>query len=334
MIVLSWNGRDLLRTCLDAIYHPELEIIVVDNGSVDGSATMVRHEYPEIRLLPLATNRGFAGGVNAGLYVARGEYLALFNNDATAPPTFFHHLADQLDRRPQLGAAAGVLVFDHQPQLVASAGINVYNDGVALDAFMLTAKADLPTTPQPIWGASGGAVMYRRQALADVGIFDEGYFAYLEDVDLAWRLRWRGWATELVPEAQARHIYSATGGEGSPLKRWLLARNRWRVLLRCWPQQLLHKHVTTIARYDLLACTQSALQGHWTTINGRIAAWREYRSLRTQHQLLHQRFSTSTAELEPWLLPARSVQTIRYTASALQKVLNARKNLSPKREVL
>ena len=202
VIVLNWNGRDLLDACLGSLsgqLGADVELIVVDNGSRDGSAAYLRREWPQVRLLALPGNRGFSGGVNAGLHIARGEYLVLFNNDAVAAPDFLARITAPLDADPGLGAVAGVLQFAHRPELVASAGICVHRDGVALDDHMLLPLEELPAAPVPVWGASGGAVAYRRAALLDAGSFDEGYFAYLEDVDLSWRLRMRGWPTLLAP---------------------------------------------------------------------------------------------------------------------------------------
>ena len=326
VIVLNWNGRALLAACLTSLAAqtaPNLDIIVVDNGSHDGSAQYVRAHWPTVRLLALPVNRGFSGGVNAGLAVARGEYLVLLNNDALAEPTFVEHLVAPF-ADPHLGATAGVLVFAHQPQIVASAGIRIHRDGVALDDRMLDDVAHLPTNPLPVWGASGGAVAYRRAALQDVGLFDEGYFAYLEDVDLAWRLRLRGWQTLLAPQARAAHVYSATGGEGSPFKNWLVARNRWRVMLRCVPAELLRRDWLRIGQYEILACAQAAARGRWTTITGRLATGREWRSLVAQRRVIQARRTAEIAALDRWLLPARAPWHVIREAQALGKVLESR----------
>lgn len=327
VIILNWNGRKLLQACLQSLGNQteaDFETIVVDNGSHDGSAQWLHHQWPNVRLLALTHNRGFSGGVNAGLHVARGEYLVLLNNDASPTPDFIAQLIAPLRSDPAVGASAGVMTFAHQPQQIASAGMCIYRDGVALDDWSLQAVAALPADPTPVWGASGGAVAYRRAALSTIGIFDEGYFAYLEDVDLAWRLRLHGWETMLAPLAQARHVYSATGGEGSPFKDWLVARNRWRVIWRCVPTPILRRDWCLMLQYDLLACAQAVLRGRWTTITGRIATARDYPSLSAQRRRIQSRRTASVAELDHWLLPARPPWMIWRKTQALAQVLRAR----------
>ncbi|HEY1015791.1 MAG TPA: glycosyltransferase family 2 protein, partial [Herpetosiphonaceae bacterium] len=324
VIVLNWNGRDLLPGCLDSLIRQtaNCEIILVDNGSRDGSARYVAERWPQVRLLALAHNRGFSGGVNAGLLAARGRYLALFNNDAAATsPDFLERLAAPLEADPTLGCAAGALTFAHQPDLVASAGIRMLRNGLALDAGALEPVSALPDAPRPVFGASGGAACFRREALQDVGVFDEGYFAYLEDADLAWRLRGRGWGCALAPGAIATHIYSATGGEGSPLKNWLLGRNRLRLLLRCLPAPILRRDWPAIVAYDALAMAQAVARRRWTTITGRLAALADWRALLDQRRVIQSRYTTRLMDLDGWIEPDPGPLALWRDARRLAAVL-------------
>ncbi|XSG73276.1 glycosyltransferase family 2 protein [Herpetosiphon llansteffanensis] len=327
VIILNWNGRALLADCLNALLpqcDSAIEVLVVDNGSHDGSAAWLHHHYPQVRLLALTKNRGFSGGVNVGLHVARGDVLLLLNNDAIVEPNFIAAILAPFEQQPTLAASAGVMTFAHQPTIIASAGIQLYRDGVATDAGLLQSLDQLTQQPYPIWGGSGGAVAYRRAALADVGIFDEGYFAYLEDVDLAWRLQLREWQTVLAPQAVARHIYSATGGEGSPFKDWLIARNRWRAILRCWPTPLLARDLPLMLAYDSLACAQALVRRRWTTISGRLHGLRQWPQLRQQRQAIQNRRTAAINELDRWIQPARSPLAIWRENQALARLIKQR----------
>ncbi len=140
---------------------------------------------------------------------------------------------------------------------------------------MLLAVAALPQTPEEVFGASGGAVCFRRSALADVGLFEERFFNYLEDADLAWRLRLRRWRCVLAPGARAAHVYSATSGHYSSFKQRLLALNRWRVLVRCVPGQILRRCAGSILRYDLYAAVYGGATRKPEILMGRLQALRE-----------------------------------------------------------
>lgn len=304
VIIPTWNGLRHLPDCLLAL-RPQLrpgdEIIVVDNGSRDGSGEWVRQHAPEVRLLRLPTNRGFAGGTNAGLRVARGDLLLLCNDDAFVEPGCVDALVAALAAHPHAGAASGVLLFNHRPDVIASAGIRVTGDGLALDLWASRPVAALPSEPVPIFGATGGLALLRRTLLDDVGLFEEGFFAYLEDADLAWRARLRGWSSVVAPDARARHISSATGGEGSPLKQRLLARNRVRVVVRCLPSPLLARCLPTILCYDALAMAYAAYSRQPAIAAGRLAALSELGGLLRQRRIIQRRRTASINDLARWV---------------------------------
>ncbi|NJK81046.1 MAG: glycosyltransferase family 2 protein, partial [Chloroflexaceae bacterium] len=221
VVIPTWNALRYLPACLAALraqLQPHDEIILVDNASRDNAATWARCHAPDVRLLELPTNRGFAGGTNAGLRVARGELLLLCNDDALIEPGCIDALWAALHDTPDAGAAAGVLTFNRAPHIVASAGIRMQRDGVALDVWLGRTLDTLPAAPVEVFGASGGLALLRRELLDDIGLFAEDFFNYLEDADLAWRARLRGWRTVVAPAARARHVYSASG---SPFKQRL-----------------------------------------------------------------------------------------------------------------
>jgi GT2 family glycosyltransferase len=224
---------------------------------------------------------------------------------------------------PGIGAAAGVLTFSRRPDIVASAGIRMQRDGVALDRWLGRAVADLPATGPEIFGASGGLALLRRELLNDVGLFADDFFNYLEDVDLAWRAQLRGWRCYLAPNARARHVYSASSGQGSPFKQRLLGRNRLRVLLRCLPTPLLRECLPAILRYDLLALGYAALRRQPAIAAGRLEALTELPALRQQRRMIQARRTVPSGTLARWLEPAPSplaaLQLQRQLAELLAK---------------
>jgi GT2 family glycosyltransferase len=325
VIVVTWNGLHVLRDCVTALARQTLphELIVVDNGSHDRTIQWLERHAPQATVIALPENLGFAGGNNVGLRAASGDYLVLLNNDTIAPPDFLEQLVAPLANDAHAGSSAGVLTFAHQPETIASAGIVVGRDGLHRDLWMLQPVATLPEASIEIFGASGGAACYRRAALDEVGLFDEGYFNYLEDADLAWRLQLAGWRCLLAPTARVRHIYSATSGQGSPFKQRLLARNRLRVILRCLPLKLLRKHWWSIIRYDLLALGYGVLRLQPAVIMGRLHALREIPDVLQERRAVQKRRQAQSKALERWLEAPVSIREMLAEQQRLATVLRS-----------
>lgn len=303
-VIPTWHALRYLPACLTALHHqlhPDDEIILVDNASRDHAAAWARQHAPHVRLLCLPHNRGFAGGTNAGIRAARHPLILLCNDDALIEPGGVDALVAALRAHPHHAAAAGTLTFSRHPHVVASGGIRMQRDGLALDTWIGRTVASLPPTPQPVFGASGGLALLRRAALDEVGLFEESFFNYLEDADLAWRLRLRGWQAIAVPAARARHVYSASG---SQFKQRLLARNRIRMLIRCVPTPLLRECLPAILRYDLLATAYALLSRQPAILAGRAAALRELPALRQQRAAIQQQRTAPLHTLAAWIEPA------------------------------
>lgn len=319
VIIPTWNALRYLPACLMALraqLRPEDEIVLVDNASRDDAAAWVCRYAPDVRVVELPYNQGFAGGTNAGLQAARGDLLLLCNDDALVEPGCVAALCATLLAHPDAGAAAGVLTFSRHPAVIASAGIKMQRDGVAIDLHLGQPVAALPTVPYEIFGASGGLALLRRSMLDDIGLFEPGFFSYLEDADLAWRARLRGWRCYLAPTARARHVTSASG---SQLKQRLLARNRLRVLIRCLPAPLLLACLPTILRYDLLAMLYALVRRQPGIAAGRLEVLSELPALLAQRRGIQARRTAALQELARWLEPAPSpLAALKFSALSRQ----------------
>lgn len=287
VIILNWNGARLLPECLAGLAaqtYRDFELILVDNGSIDGSALLLddleRSERPEwigsplprrTRVIRNLDNVGFAAGNNQAIRLSSAPFLALLNNDAIPEPDWLGRLVQSMkEDRESLGMVASTMLFAHRPELVASAGISLHRDGVALDRALGLPSRNLEQGGTvPVFGPSAGAALYKRAMLEDTGFFDERFFSYLEDVDLAWRARAMGWKAVHNPASKVRHIYSATGGQESPFKRRLTARNRVWTLYRNMPEVLLRRFSTYIVRYDALVLLRGVVLGDFHSIKGR-----------------------------------------------------------------
>ena len=227
------------------------ETIVVDNASVDGSLEVVRDEFAGVRLITLSENRGFAGGVGEGIRAAKGEWVLCINNDATVDTAAVAELLRTADEANEdVGSIAALMVFADRRDLINSAGIEVDSLGVAWDRHLGQPVESGEQRVTEVFGASAGAALYRRSMLEAVP-FEESFFAYLEDVDVAWRARMRGWRSLYAPRAVVLHEFSATAGHGSPLKYYWSGRNRVRVLARNATTSQLMRHLLPILIFDL-----------------------------------------------------------------------------------
>lgn len=226
-IVVNYNGGDMLGRCLASIGAQTLrdfELIVVDNGSSDGSHERIDRSDPRLHCLRFEENLGFAEANNRALTRCRGQYVALVNNDVTLHPDWSAALVVALDADPTLGAAAGRIVQMRDPSRLDSAGFEFFSCTAVFDyrgqpAHSMTDASYLP------FGAVGSAALYRRSAIDRVGAFHPEYFCYYEDTDLAVRLVLFGYGTVYVPQAVAEHLGSATGRRQSDFHVYHLRRN-------------------------------------------------------------------------------------------------------------
>jgi GT2 family glycosyltransferase len=263
VVIPSWNGAHLLPTCLDSLRaqrYARLEVVVADGNSTDGTAELLDRRYPEVRLLRLPANFGFSGNVNAGLRAARGELFALLNNDAAAEPDWVAALVAALEAAPRAGSLASKLLHFDARQTIASAGDLLRRSGLAAQRGNGQPDDGRFERLESVFSASGGAALYRRALLADVGLLDEGYGSYLEDLDLGLRARLRGWDCLFVPGARVYHRVSATGG--GRLASYLVARNTLRLVARGFPDQILRR------------CWPAVLGGQLRVVRSALQAWR------------------------------------------------------------
>lgn len=250
VIVPTWNGAHLLKACLDSLAHQSyapLEVLVADGASSDGTPDLLASDFPRVRLVRLRRNRGFAGNVNAGLRAARGDVVALLNNDAQAEPDWLAACVETLLSQPDLGAVASKVLYADR-RTINSAGDLLGRDGAPRQR-----GVGLPDGPawdrvEPIFGATGGAAVYRRAMLADVGLLDEAFFMYLEDVDLAFRAQLAGWGCVYQPAARVYHQGGATAS--GPLASFYNGRNLIRLLAKDVPPGLAARLLPAILAYQ------------------------------------------------------------------------------------
>jgi len=239
VIVLNWNGEALIAECVDSLLaqtYPRLEILIVDNASTDRSASLIRERYGEkVRLIVNPANLGFAAGNNVGIAASRGAYVVLINNDAVADPGWAEALVREAEADPRVGMCASKIVTYDDPRVIDSAGLLLFRDGLGRGRGRMQRDVGAFSKPEDVLLPSGCAALYRRAMLDQIGVFDEGFFMYCDDVDLGLRGRVAGWRCRFVPDAVVRHRYSASAGRYSLRKVFLVERNRIWVMMKYFP---------------------------------------------------------------------------------------------------
>jgi len=241
VVVVNWNRRDLLRACLASLARQEgvrFETIVIDNGSSDGSPDLAEREFGA-RVIRNAQNRGFCAANNQGFAAARGEFIALLNNDAEAEPGWLAALLRACGRAPDIGMAASKVLVWEDPRRIDKAGHLIFPDGQnrgrgsgALD------EGQYDREEEVLW-PDGCAALYRREMIERIGGFDEDFFAYGDDAELGLRARIAGWRCLYTPEAVVRHHRGSTLGKDSARRLVLIERNRVLLALKLFPWSLL-----------------------------------------------------------------------------------------------
>ncbi|MBZ4659096.1 MAG: putative glycosyltransferase [Desulfacinum sp.] len=254
VVVVNWNGKDLLKKCLSSLQEqtlPPQRIVVVDNGSTDGSSALVRGRFPAVELVQLSRNEGFAAAANAGIRVTGDPFVALLNNDAVADARWLEKLCTALEQDPRAGMAASKMLFLGRPDLIDRAGDGYSTWGVGVLRGRGLPRTDF-TAVERIFGACAGAACYRRCMLDEIGLFDPDFFLLYEDVDLSFRAQLMGYDCLFVPEALVYHAGSASLGMETPTAVYYGHRNCEWVYLANMPPGLLLRSLGGHAMYNAL----------------------------------------------------------------------------------
>jgi GT2 family glycosyltransferase len=289
VVVVTWNRRDLLRSCLQSLTRQNLnqpfEVVVVDNGSDDGSPEMVLQEYGKstnfppkftVRLLRNSQNRGFCAANNQGFAVSDTEFVALLNNDAEADSNWLEKLTTAFDGRADVGMAASKILVHEDPRRIDKAGHLIYPDGQNRGRGSGEVDEGQYDRVEEILWPDGCAAMYRRAMLDEIGGFDEDFFAYADDAELGLRARIAGWKCLYIPGAVVRHHRGATLGVRSSRRLELIERNRVLLAAKLFPWSLLWLngvyYVLRLGAGVWAAITRQGEVGKYPGVRGKLQA--------------------------------------------------------------
>lgn len=246
VIIPNYNGKDYLENCLKSLQQCEpldFKVIVVDNGSTDGSVEMLQESFSWVEKILLPENKGFAEAVNIGLEKTETEYGILLNNDTTVKKDFVAKLEEVIGTNEKIFSVSAKMVSMHEPEVLDGAGDLYCALGWAFALGKGKPVSKAYTKPARIFSACGGAVIYRMHILKEIGMFDPNHFAYLEDVDLGYRGLIYGYENRYAPEAVCFHAGSGfSGSRYNEFKVTLSSKNSTYVIVKNMPflQQIIN----------------------------------------------------------------------------------------------
>ncbi len=242
VVIPNWNGEDYISDCLQSLEKQTLkpDILVVDNNSVDNSVKIIKDNHPRVELLEFSDNAGFAGGVNRGIKpsLEQYKYIALLNNDAVADSKWLEKLVAVADEKPNAGIITGKFMridkkhIDSTGDFYTIWGMPYPRDRNEIDS----GQRD---NIEPVFGATGGASLYSTEMFKEIGIFDEDFFAYYEDVDISFRAQLAGWKVYYQPSALAYHHVGGTSSKLGDFSRYHTIKNFYFIIMKNLPWQLL-----------------------------------------------------------------------------------------------
>lgn len=267
IVIPNYNGKHFLEGCLSSIASQtfrDFETILVDNASRDGSIPFIKEQFPWVEIIENPVNLGFAGGTNAGIRQSKGQFILTLNNDTRLSADFLEQVMIAIKSNQNAGIVAPkMLLMDGR---INSTGMCISLSGAAWNRGMFEDDQGQYNIPETVIGACAGAALYRRALLDDIGLFDEDFFLYHEDVDLSFRAFLAGWDCLYWPAAVIWHENSGTLDYGSDLCIYYVNRNILWFVVKSYPLWLLLSSLPWITGRNIASIAYYTLNGHLDVI--------------------------------------------------------------------
>lgn len=303
VVILNLNKKQLLDSCLESLKRQsfrDFEVLVVDNGSTDGSCELIQDKHPEVRFIGLETNIGFSAANNLGIRASTGSFIALLNNDTEADSKWLEEIHKPLLRDGAVGFCASKMIFYNARNVINSAGQDFLSIGRGKDRGWMELDRHQYDHPELVFGACAGAALYRKSMLDDIGLFDEDFSPiYFEDVDLSFRAQLAGWRCLYVSEAIVYHHARGTFGPSHPKTVYLGERNSMYVVLKNMPARLIFKHALHMFLFSFAVAVVRILEGYGAScFAGRFAAFRKFGCMLRKRRQIQAKKRVSTAYVD------------------------------------
>ena len=293
VVILNWNGAEMMRHFLPSVIanSPEAEIVVADNGSTDGSIAMLRQEFPVVCIIELGKNYGFAEGYNKALKQIETPYSILLNSDVEVTPDWIEPMLRYLELHPGTVACQPKILSERQRGLFEYAGAcGGYMDALGYPfcrgRILNTVEEDRSQYDAiaSVFWASGASLMIRTEIFKKEGALDGRFFAHMEEIDLCWRLKSRGWDIACIPQSVVYHVGGATLNKSNPRKTYLNFRNNLLMIYKNARPERLNAVLRCRRMLDYLAVVQMALTLKWRDAIAVCKARREFKRIKSEFE--------------------------------------------------
>ncbi|MBW6518675.1 MAG: glycosyltransferase family 2 protein [ANME-2 cluster archaeon] len=269
VVIVNYNGMRFLENCLSSLLlqtYPLFEIILVDNGSNDGSVDFVLNAFPSVTIICNNENLGFAKGNNIGIKSANGMLIASLNNDTVVTPRWIEKLVLSIISHENIGMCASKMLFMSDPDMINSTGICISRSGTSWDRGIFELDKGQYESEEEVFGPCAGAAMYKKSMLDEIGLFDEDFIAYVEDTDLAFRGRLSGWKCLYVPKAVVYHMHGGTAGFETDYTIYFGNRNIVWNTVKNFPPLLFFSSLPWIIVRNIGVIPYYTIKGHGKTV--------------------------------------------------------------------
>ena len=316
IIILNWNGKDLIRECLNSVTtqnYPNFETIVVDNGSIDNSKEIIK-KY-KVRLIDNPKNLGFAKANNIGINASKGKYILILNNDTKLDKNFLKELVNVAEKHPEAGMFSSKMIFYDKRDKINSIGLLLYWDGTSKDEGFGKNKNEYNEIRE-VFGPCGGAAFYSRKMLNDIKMkndyYDSDFFIYSEDLDLAFRARWKGWKCYYVPKAKLYHKFRATTGKVSNFGLYYGIKNKIFFIVKNYPLRLIIYYFPIIITRQLISSFYYLIKLNPVALKSRIIMLVSIPKMIIKRNTIMRNKKSDYEKIKKWLLP-RSIKEALFS---------------------
>lgn len=265
IIIPTWNGKVFLKACFDSLKNQsfkDFEVILVDDFSTDDTIQYTKKYFPWVKIIEKSKNSGFPSSVNLGIKAAKGEFIALLNNDTEVDKDWLQNILNSATNHPEAGFFASKMLDFKDRSIIDSCGDGMTWSGRGYKIGELKKDSRKFETERYVFGACGGAAVYRKELFDRIGLFDEDFKFYLEDVDIDFRAQLAGYKCVFVPGAKVYHIGSATAGKRSSFSFKMMIKNHFHLILKNYPWQKIISNIFKL-KYSELRFFAAAIKYHF-----------------------------------------------------------------------